>query len=228
MAAPIPDEEAQRLVALYSCEVLDTDPESDFDDLARVASCVCETPIALVTLIDGHRQWFKARVGLEAVETPREYAFCAHTILEDRTLVIPDTESDDRFRNNPFVLGPPGIRFYAGAPLETADGYRLGTLCVLDSKPRTVEPLTPSQQESLEALARQVTRLLAYRRSPAVSADGCGSAASAEPLVPVCAWCARVRDPSGRWVSVAEYLDSHAGIGSTHGICSDCEADATA
>ena len=148
-----PETEAARLATLRAFEILDTPPEQAFDDLARVASFICDTPIALVTLIDSDRQWIKARVGLDVEETTRDAAFCAHTILERRIMEVPDATHDPRFHDNPFVVDGPLIRFYAGMPLVTSDDHALGALCVIDQKPRE---LTAEQREALEALGRQV------------------------------------------------------------------------
>lgn len=157
-----PANEAQRLDALRRYDILDTPPERDFDDLVAIAAAVCDVPIALVSLIDEQRQWFKARVGLAAQQTPRELAFCAHAILSpDRTLVVPDARDDARFADNPLVVDDPNIRFYAGAPLVTPDGEALGTLCVIDTKPRE---LPARQQQALTALSRQASRAMELRR----------------------------------------------------------------
>ena len=160
-AAPRPDREPERLEALRRYRVLDTPSEEAFEDLAFLASHICGTPISLVTLVDSERQWFKARVNFDGQETPREEAFCAHAILGKDLLVVPDASADRRFAANPMVAGKTGIRFYAGAPLITSDGFAIGTLCVMDRKPRT---LTPGQEEALRALSRQVVRQLELRR----------------------------------------------------------------
>ncbi len=123
-----PVNEGPRLEALRACRVMDTPPEAAFDDLTRLAARICNTPIALVSLIDGHRQWFKSRIGLEATETPREVAFCTYTILGSDAMVVPDAAQDERFATNPLVTGEPQIRFYAGYPLINADGHGLGAL----------------------------------------------------------------------------------------------------
>lgn len=157
-----PENEAERLRVLHAYSILDTQPEAGFDDLLTVAAAVCAMPMGSVTLIDADRQWFKARIGLDQSETPREVAFCAHAILEpDQLLVVPDAQHDQRFSDNPYVTGDPGIRFYAGAPLLSSEGLPLGTLCVMDSTPRKLQPY---QQEALNALSRQVSSLLELRR----------------------------------------------------------------
>jgi anti-sigma regulatory factor (Ser/Thr protein kinase) len=152
--------EAQRLAALRRYRILDTDPEQAFDDLALLASQICGTPIALITLVDADRQWFKARVGVTMHETSRSVSFCTHVIRQEGLFVVPDAREDGAFRDNPMVTGDPHIRFYAGAPLITHDGYALGTLCVVDRVPRT---LTREQTEALHALKRQVEAQIELR-----------------------------------------------------------------
>jgi len=162
-----PDDNAEaeraRLDELRSYGLLDTAPEADFDDLAALASRICETPISLVTFVDEHRQWFKASVGFARRETPRSLAFCDHAIRQPGELmIVEDATRDSRFVDNALVTGEPGIRFYAGAPLVTPNGRALGTLCVIDRKPRT---LTADQAEALRVLARQVSSQLELRRT---------------------------------------------------------------
>lgn len=162
--APPPPREAERLEALRRTGLLDSSPEREYDDFVLLASRICETPIALISLVDEKRQWFKARVGLDAAETPRDMAFCAHAIATEppETLVVKDTLRDPRFVDNPLVTGNPEIRFYAGAPLMTGDDHALGTLCVIDRKPRALEP---AQLEALQALARQLATRLELREA---------------------------------------------------------------
>lgn len=153
--------EAERLETLRKYHILDTEPEVAFDDLALLASHICETPMAAVSLIDKDRQWFKARVGLDVQETPRSISFCTHAIQQRGIFVIPDASKDERLRDNPQVIGDPHIRFYAGAPLIARNGQALGTLCVVDRNPRE---LSPAQAEALNALRRQVEAQLELRR----------------------------------------------------------------
>src|SRR4051812_10440062 len=161
MKAPIPENEAARLEALHQYGILDTDPEESFNDLTRLAAYVCDTPIALITLVDAHRLWFKARVGIGEKETSRDISFCAHAILQDGPFIVPDALDDERFRDNPFVSSDPHIRFYAGSPLMSPEGFKIGTLCVIDKRPKE---LSPKQIAALKILGNQVITQLDLRR----------------------------------------------------------------
>ena len=154
--------EGARLAALHRYRILDTEPERGFDDLTLLASYICGTPMAAITLIDADRQWFKSRVGVSTTETARAVSFCTHAIQNRDLFIVPDARCDERFRDNPFVTGNPEIRFYAGAPLLTPDGHALGTLCVLDRVART---LSREQLEALGALCRQAEGQLELRRN---------------------------------------------------------------
>ena len=161
-AIPMPAHDRDRVASLQKYAILDTEPEQAFDDLTLLASFVCKTPIALISLVDEDRQWFKSKIGLDAKETPREIAFCSAAIQQSDVMVVPDTLQDDRFRNNPLVLSGPRIRFYAGAPLINDEGYALGTLCVVDRTPRE---FGADQKEALQALGRLVLAQLKFRRN---------------------------------------------------------------
>lgn len=162
IAPQSPPDEARRLSLLQSYRILDTGPEQAYDDFTRLAADICGAPIAMISLIDRDRQWFKASVGLPVSEAPREQAFCAHAIVDNQVLVVRDATADTRFEGNPLVVGEPNIRFYAGAPIVTETGHGLGTLCVLDRVPRE---LTDSQLGSLRALSRQLMTQLELRRT---------------------------------------------------------------
>src|SRR5437868_862805 len=136
MQAPLPANEADRLAALYGLGVLDSAPEKDFDDIVALTASVCDVPMALVCLVDADRQWFKAQVGTDLADMSRDLSFCAHAILGDDLLIVPDTRKDPRFVDNPAVLASEGIRFFAAAPLITTEGFAVGALCVFDAEPR--------------------------------------------------------------------------------------------
>ncbi len=160
--APLPFDEQERLAALKKFDILDTEPEVAFDSLVQLASYICQTPIAAISLVDEQRQWFKSIKGIAAQQTPRDIAFCAHTILQDEVMVVPDATLDERFFDNPLVSGGPALRYYAGVPLTTSDGYKLGTLCVLDTVPRELQP---AQLDAIRVLANNIMAHLDLRLS---------------------------------------------------------------
>ena len=163
MGAPMMSaNDAARVDALQKYAILDSEPEQAFDDLTLLASYVCKTPIALISLVDEDRQWFKAKVGISAKETSRDIAFCSTAIQQQDVFVVPDALQDERFRTNPLVVSEPNIRFYAGAPLINEDGYALGTLCVIDRMPRS---LAADQEAALKALSRLVLMQMEFRRN---------------------------------------------------------------
>jgi signal transduction histidine kinase len=159
--APPTADEAARLKTLYDYDVLDTEAEKIFDDITQLAAQICDTPITLISLVDSNRQWFKSKVGLEAEETSRDIAFCAHAIHQKEIFEVEDTLQDIRFFDNPLVTSAPNIRFYAGTPLVSHDGHTIGTLCVIDDKPNK---LTEDQRQALEVLGRSVISQMELRK----------------------------------------------------------------
>ena len=162
MKAPLPENETARLEALRKCKILDTAPEEAFENITRLAAYICSTPIALVSLVDAERQWFKSKVGIDATQVPRDVGFCAHAILQTDVFIVPDTLADPRFATNPLVTSEPYIRFYAGVPLIAASGHALGTVCVIDYVPRELDA---QQIEALRTLGDQVVREIEVRRN---------------------------------------------------------------
>ncbi len=210
---PVPTNEVERLEELRLFQVLDTAAETAFDDLTRLAASICEVPISVVSLVDEHRQWFKSQKGLTVSETPREHAFCAHTILNDGIMVVENADQDPRFCSNPLVTGEPHIRFYAGAPLEVRPGVVLGALCVIDRVPRKLDD---RQLESLRVLRDAIVTQLELRRALA-------DLSTLNRLVPICAWCRSVKiheKGEERWQPLQEYFSGLSGV--THGICPRC------
>jgi len=203
-------DEAARLRTLELYHILDTGAEMAFDDLARLAANICEVPIALISLVDDKRQWFKANIGLDTKETPREIAFCGHAIGGEDIFIVEDALKDLRFVGNPLVTADPNIRFYAGAPLIVADGQALGTLCVIDQKPRH---LSPQQIEALRILRQAVVTQLELRRA-------LEDFRQLEKMLPMCAWCRNVRGPDGSWMALHHYVMHSQPV--THGMCPSC------
>ncbi len=162
--APRPRDETQRLRALRTIQVLDTPADSRLDHITRLATRMFGVPTALVSLVDTDRQWFKSRIGLDATETPRDVSFCGHAIIEDGLFVVEDALGDERFCDNPLVVGGPNVKFYAGCPLKALSGHRLGTLCIIDSKPRTFSQADREMLRDLAQLAEDQLRAIALAR----------------------------------------------------------------
>lgn len=165
---PIPHDEADRVADLHRFEVLDTPPDIELDQITRLAAQICGTPIALITLVDSDRQWFKSKIGITIDETSRDIAFCAHAIMQHELFIVPDATKDRRFARNPLVQSSPHIRFYAGAPLVSPDQHALGTLCVIDRVPRR---LTAEQKDALRALSALVMSHLELHRQIELQRD---------------------------------------------------------
>ncbi|MHB0962520.1 MAG: GAF domain-containing protein [Gemmatimonadaceae bacterium] len=219
MRPPLPPNEAARLEALRRYDILDSAPETAFDDLASLASFVTGSPIAMFTLVDAERQWFKSRVGLADQETERDVAFCGYTILQDEVLVVPDATKDARFADNRLVINEPGIRFYAGAPVRSREGLNIGSVCVIDRQPRRA--LLDHQRLALEAISRQASALLELRHTAAELAVVLRDLRSLSTLLPICSFCRRLREGADRWLTAEEKLAS-TGAAFSHGLCPDC------
>jgi GAF domain-containing protein len=223
MIAALPPNETKRLAALRRYQILDTPAEQAFDDFTFLASTLCATPVALMTLVDSDRQWFKSSVGTEISETPRAVSFCAHTILGSEVLVIEDTTEDERFAQNPFVTAAPHIRFYAAAPLIDMEGNGLGALCVMDLERRTLTPeQVQTMQRLLQTLARQIILQLEFRRTAADLAAALSDLKCLHGLLPICSHCKNVRNDAGYWESVESYVEAHSEADFSHGICPVC------
>ncbi|MEO1266762.1 MAG: GAF domain-containing protein [Myxococcota bacterium] len=220
----MPSNEEQRLKILRQLDILDTEAEESFDDLVHLASYMCRTPIALVTLVDADRQWFKARKGLDVQETSREASFCAHAVADDATLVVRDTLQDVRFSANPLVLGAPRIRFYAGVPMRTREGLPMGTLCVIDRQPRQ---LSDDQLDALKRLSRQASQLLEQHRQWGQLSKMLDDLKLLSGFIPICSYCRKMRTKDDAWVTLEQFILEHSGAVLTHGMCDTCFARET-
>jgi len=219
MKTPLPSNETERLAALKEYHILDTGTEQSYDDITALAAHICKVPIAMISLVDEVRQWFKSRLGVEQQQTPREVAFCAHAILKNGPFIVTDAAKDRRFAHSALVTGEPHIRFYAGIPLINPEGLALGTLCVVDHQPRR---LSAAQRKALQALSRQVMALLELRRVSTHLAGALDHIKTLQGLLPICAWCKRIRDDEGYWSQVEAYFHKATGADFTHGICPEC------
>jgi GAF domain-containing protein len=216
-----PRDEERRLAALHEYRVLDTGSEMVFDTFTTLAAMICEVPMAMISLVDETRQWFKSKVGIRRRHTPRDISFCARTILQTNPLIVPDATKDPRFAGSPLVTKAPHIRFYAGFPLINSEGYALGTLCAVDRRPRR---LSGGQSKAMALLARQVMAQLEARRVSAHLAEALRHVKTLRGLLPICAWCKRIRDDHGYWTQVDAYIRAHTHADFTHGICPECLA----
>jgi GAF domain-containing protein len=222
MRTNVAPREAARLEALRAYQILDTESEPSYDDLTFLAARICDVPIALISLVDVDRQWFKSKVGLEVSETSRDVSFCARAILGNETLVVRDAREDERFRDNPLVRGEPHIVFYAGVPLCTPEGARIGTLCVIDHRPRE---LSEGQIRSLEVLTRQVVLQLELKRVSDQLAGALQRIDVMEQLIPICSYCKGIRNDQGYWQTVEAFIKSHDNVEFSHGVCDACMSE---
>ena len=218
-AAPKPINEAERLRALSEYRILGTRPEESFDNITSMAAMICHVPIALISLVDQSHQWFKSRVGCDQQETERDISFCGHTILNPKPLIVEDALEDQRFANNPLVKQDPHIRMYAGFPLNTPNHQRIGTLCVIDHRPKS---LTSVQFQVMQRLADQVVILLELRRKSLVLLEEFCKLQDRKGLICSCSYCRKIRDSDGNWQPFEDYMMRHSTLNFSHGICQGC------
>lgn len=225
-----------RIAELDAYRIMDTAEEVRYDDITELVSNIFEMPFAVITLLDESRQWFKSKIGLDVSETPREWAFCHHAILQDTILVVPDAHKDDRFKDSPLVTGAPYFRFYAGVPLISPKGVKLGTLCVLDTVARA---LTAKEISILETLASQVMKHLDTRRDHISLFDSAERQSQAieslradlnkmkwlEGLITICSNCSNIRDEEGVWLKLERYIQNNSKADFSHGICPGCRVE---
>ena len=211
--------EQDRLRALAEYRILGTQPENCYDDITKIACLTCKTPVALMSLVDADKQWFKSKVGFDTQETPRDWSFCSHAILSSEPLIIEDATLDKRFMENPLVVKEPKIRFYAGFPLRTPDDQKIGTVCVIDREPGG---LCQEQIFVMEALSRQVVILLELRKRSLKLMDALTHMHNVDSIVTTCCYCKQVRDYEGQWQHLEKYLSSISDLRFSHGICDKC------
>ncbi len=215
-AAPFPPNETERLAVLNRLNILDSEPDSVFDDIVSLTAELFDVPICLVSLVDTDRQWFKARIGLDAQTTPRDVGFCAYAILHNDVFVVEDATLDRRFADSPLVTGYPHVRFYAGAPLTIEAGINVGSLCIIDREPRRVRD---GELDKLRVLARAVAAHMRLNRLEQ-EWPGIGT------RVALCAWCRNVRtetDGVASWKPLHEYVAAIETV--SHGICPSCASE---
>ena len=206
-------------MALHEYRILGTRPEQSFDDITAIASETCQVPIALLSLVDSDRQWFKSKVGLDTDETPRDWSFCAHAILSSEPLIVQDALKDERFKDNPLVCGDPEIRLYAGFPLQNNEAHRIGTLCVIDREPRD---LNSTQRRVMEALARQAVAFLELRKRSLRLLEAVCQLENRGGIISTCSYCRKAKDERGHWLHPDQYLSQHTSLSFSHGICDAC------
>ncbi len=214
------DDEDARLAAVHASSLLDSGPEDRYDDLTRLAAAVCRVPIALLSVVDADRIYFKSRFGLAVRESPFPNSMCGRTVRSREFTVVPDALSDPEFARHPLVSAEPFVRFYAGAPLLAPGGHAIGTLCVLDRVPRTLDA---EQQLALVLLARQVVELVERERTVRELRRAVETSTALSAHVVLCAWCKRVRIEGGGWDALERVLERELGAVVSHGICADCE-----
>ncbi len=215
----IPINESERLQALNEYRILGTKPEENYDDITKIASLTCGAPIALLSLVDSNRQWFKAKVGIDAEETVRDWSFCAHAIHSSEPLIVEDALKDERFFDNPLVQGEPKIRLYAGFPLQNDENLRIGTLCVIDREPHG---LSDTQISIMQSLSRQAVAFLELRKKSINLIESFCSHTNTGSFISTCSYCRKAKDTEGHWLYLDQYLSKRTNLNFSHGICDMC------
>lgn len=226
MSYPIPEDEEARLAALDSYQIVDTMPEQQYDDIANLVSQICGTSISTVALLDRDRKWHKAKTGISKEAVPREFAICSHTILGREPVIVNDTIEHEIFSTIGMVKNPPYVRFYAGVPLVNEDNFALGTLCAIDTLPKSLHAY---QVDSLVSLARQVVALfdlhrttLRLEREIAAKDEALTNVKQLREMLPICCCCKKIRDDENYWHQVEDYLSTRTDATFTHGYCPEC------
>jgi GAF domain-containing protein len=229
MTFPIPDDEDARLAELDTYQIVDTMPEQQYDDIANLVAQVCGTSISTVALLDRDRKWHKAKAGISKEAVPREFAICSHTILGREPLIVNDTTEHEVFCDIGMVTNPPYVRFYAGVPLVNPDGFALGTLCAIDTLPKSLHAY---QVDALSSLARQVVALLELHRTRlqlertvAAKDEALANVKQLRELLPICCGCKKIRDDADEWHQLESYISQRTDATFTHGYCPDCVQD---
>lgn len=216
MRPVMPSDEAGRLNALQSYQILDTEQEREYDDFAFWATQMCQTPIALISFVDSRRLWFKSKVGTDMTEIRRHHTFCAQAILGSEVIVVSDAKKDERFLGNQLVWSEPFIRFYAGAPLIDSKGFKLGTLCVLDYIPRE---LNSEQISALQSLSHQIVRRLELRKASSANEK------SLRNFLSMCSCCRKIKGEDNSWHDLDKYFSEHFNTQFGYGVCPQCRKE---
>ncbi len=232
MSSPDPNDDNARMLELESHEILDTMPKRENHDIALLTTEICQTKMSTLAMLDREQKWHKSKVGISKEWMPRDFSICLHMIRGEEPFIVPDTQKDDVFCKIGMVRNPPHVRFYAGVPLINENGFALGTLCAIDTDPKTLDDY---QVWALQSLARQVVLLLELRRKSLRLEKTLGEKEAAKAknkalasMLPICCCCKKIRDDQDYWYQVEDYISQHRDTTFTHGYCPDCHKAAIA